>query len=469
MRDSITQHDVFALVEALDAQELDLAGVVDGLLAQQRRWQHLNTVVAQDTDALRRAAAAPAQFADRALRGLPLIVKDNINTMDLPTSACTPTLRGNRPGVDAPVVARLRTTGALVFGKANMHELAFGITNNHGAFGAARNPYDPTRIPGGSSGGTAAAIAAGIVPAGLGTDTGGSVRIPAALCGICGLRPSHGRYSGEGVVPLSTTRDTVGPMARSVRDVALLDSVLAGEPPAPLAERPLKSLRLGVPAEHYHDHLDPPVAAVFERALETIAGAGVTLVREDIEDIADLTRFASATLVHYEVPRDLKAYLERFAPDVDFASLVDAIVSPDVQQAFAMVTGETASEVDYRGVLQQRRPRLQQAFHDYLDRHWLDALLIPATPLSARPIGEDFEVETGGVSLPTLPAYTWCCDPSSVAGIPSLALPAGLDRDGLPVGIMIEGRIGADRDLLATGKTLEALLGKLPPPAAPNS
>ena len=179
-----------------------------------------------------------------ALHGLPILIKANIATANVPTSAGTPALRDYRPASDAPVVARLFSAGAILLGKTNMHELAYGITSNNGAFGAVHNPYNPALIPGGSSGGNGAAIAARMCPAGLGTDTGGSVRIPAALCGIVGLRPTVGRYSGAGIVPLSRTMDTAGPMARSVEDLVLLDSVITGQN-APVQPAALRGLRLG--------------------------------------------------------------------------------------------------------------------------------------------------------------------------------------------------------------------------------
>src|SRR6185369_16148616 len=218
------------------------------------------------------------------LAGLPIVVKDNINTRDLPTTGGTAALRGVRPTANAPTLQKLIDAGAIVIAKANLHELAFGITStNLTSFaGPVKNPYDRSRIPGGSSGGTAAAIAARIVPAGLGTDAGGSTRIPAALCGIVGLRPSVGnggadrRYDGAGVVPISHTRDTVGPMGRTVGDVALLDAIITTEPPI-FAAASLSGLRIGIPALFWAG-LDPQVAEVMSQARARLTSAGVTFV-----------------------------------------------------------------------------------------------------------------------------------------------------------------------------------------------
>src|SRR5207253_9552421 len=240
------------------------------LLAQAERLNFLDTIISIDPDAVLEAAHLVDVSRRRGRRlgplaGLPLLVKDNIDTKALPTTAGTPGLLSNRPTADAPVLNPLFQAGALLFAKANMHELAFGITSHNYHFGAVHNPYDATLIPGGSSGGTGAGIAARLCPAGVGTDTGGSVRIPAALCGVVGLRPTKGRYSITRIVPISHTRDTPGPMGRTVADVALLDAVETGTTPA----RPtrLRGLRLGVPRNPFWQDLDPGLAAVMDDAL----------------------------------------------------------------------------------------------------------------------------------------------------------------------------------------------------------
>jgi len=220
------------------------------VLEQCQRQKDLNAFIWLNEEhlleAARRADKARRNKQTAPLLGLPVALKDSIDTANAPTTAGTPALRQHRPRADAPVAASLFSAGALLLGKTNMHELAFGITSNNTAFGAVHNPYDRTMIAGGSSGGTAAAIAGRLCPAGLGCDTGGSIRIPAALCGVAGLRTSWGRYPVRGVVPLSHTRDTIGPMARSVTDLLLLDSTITGDT-TPAHPATLKGLRLGVP------------------------------------------------------------------------------------------------------------------------------------------------------------------------------------------------------------------------------
>ena len=235
----------------------------------------LNAFISLEAERLRAAARAADKRRQRGerlgpLHGVPLALKDNIDTADFPTTGGTPALAAHRPKRNAPIVQRLLDAGAIVLGKTNLQELAYGPTNNNAAFGPARNPYDPTRIPGGSSGGSAAAVAARLAPAALGTDTGGSIRVPAALCGITSMRPTTLRWSQAGIVPLSHTRDTAGPMARHVADCVLLDGVVTGGP-TEITPASLKGLRLGLPRGYFWEDLDAELAAILEAAAGTTA------------------------------------------------------------------------------------------------------------------------------------------------------------------------------------------------------
>src|SRR5262245_10574434 len=252
----------------------------------------LNAFITLEAEHLRAAARAADQRRRRGeplgpLHGVPLALKDNIDTVDYLTTAGTPGLAAHRPKRNAPVVQRLLDAGAIVLGKANLQELAYGPTNNNAAFGPARNPYDTTRIPGGSSGGTAAAVAARLAPAGLGTDTAGSVRVPASLSGVTSFRPSTLRWPQAGIVPISHTRDTAAPMARSVADCVLLDGVVAGGA-TEVAPARLMGLRLGVPRGHFWENLDAELGEILETALARLREAGVVLVEGDVGDVAAL-------------------------------------------------------------------------------------------------------------------------------------------------------------------------------------
>ena len=411
---------------------------------------------ARAADERRRQASAP-------LLGLPLALKDNIDTAQAPTTAGTPALRGHIPHVDAPVAQAVFSAGALLLGKTNMHELAFGVTSNNRAFGAVHNPYNLAMIPGGSSGGTAAAIAARLCPAGLGTDTGGSVRVPAALCGIVGLRTTRGRYSTRGVVPLSHTRDAVGPMARSVADLALLDSVITGDWSAVNGAMP-KPLRLGVPREYFYTNLAQEIVPVVESALTKLRDAGCTLVEADIPNFEALTAI-SGQLSAYECVTDLSRYLAAERLPITAEEVIRQIASPDVLAQYQQDLGAKRPTREwYEHAITVDLPALQAAYRAYFSEHEVAAMVFPTTVLPARPIGDDATVELNGKRVSTLPTYTHNPRPVTSAGIPGLSVPIGLTTAGLPVGIEFDGPEGSDRKMLAIGLMAEQIFGKLPAP-----
>src|SRR5437867_2443802 len=247
------------------------------LLARCEAGKHLNAFISLDPAKVMEAArVADRRRASGAflgpLHGLPVPVKDSVNTRDLPTTSGTPALRNFRPREDAPTVRALLDAGAILLGKTNLHELSFGWTSTNLAFGAVKNPYDPTRIPGGSSGGTAVAIAAHMAPLGVAEDTCGSIRVPAAMCGIAGFRPTTFRYSPRGVMPLTSVFDTIGPHARTVADLALFDSVITGDfnPLRPVVP---SGVRLGISRAHYFAGLDSEVARVVDETLRKLGDA----------------------------------------------------------------------------------------------------------------------------------------------------------------------------------------------------
>ena len=437
----------------------------EALLARCREAGGLNAFIHLEPQQVLDSAARVASQAGGRLAGLPVPLKDNFDTRDMPTTGGTPGLRDHRPRRNAPVVQRLVDEGAYVMGKLNMHELAFGITSNNTAFGPVRNPCDPSRIPGGSSGGSGAAVAARMAPVAMGTDTGGSVRIPAALCGVAGLRPTTGRYSQAGIVPISNTRDTAGPLARSVEDLALFDSVIAGAPDA-LPDIDLKDARIGVPRGHFFENLHPDTARVAEEALAALAAAGAVLVDADMPEVPKLDEAAGFPIALYETVPGLDRYLSEHGLPIDFAALARSAASPDVAGLLQGLSTEEGAipEPVYREALERARPALQAAYAEYFASNGVIAAIFPTTPLPAAPIGEDETVELNGARVPTFLTFIRNTGPSSVAGIPGLTLPAGLSADGLPIGMELDGPAGSDRALLALGAAVEAVL---PAPPAP--
>jgi mandelamide amidase len=457
------------VIEGLRGARFSARSYAEAVVARSEALSRLNAFINRDDEAFLAAAdAADEQLASDnsapSLLGLPLAIKDNIDTAGLPTTGGTPGLQDWKPSGHAPVMQALSDAGALIAGKANMHELAFGITSNNKAYGAVGNPYAETLIPGGSSGGTAAAIAARMVPAGLGTDTGGSCRIPAALCGCVGFRPTVGRYNQGGVIPISHTRDTIGPMARSVADIALLDGICSGEPLV-LNERPIEDIRIGVPASYFYDGLDFELEIVVAKALERFRSEGVQLVDVDIDDIQTLNQSISFPIALFEVLRELGVYLHRHGSLMSVPELVDRIAGDDVKGLLTSLMGDNAVPPSlYREVIAKGRPALQRAYAGYFEDNQLDALVVPTTPLPARPIGEDETVELNGEQVSTFMTYIRNTDPPSNAGLPCLSVPAGLTESGLPVGVEFVGPAGSDATVLAVGQLFEAINGPLPAP-----
>ncbi len=400
------------------------------------------------------------------LAGLPICIKDNIDVKGWFTTGATPSLAGLMAHRTASVVDRLQQAGAIVIGKTNLHELAFGITNTNfgGTYTSTRNPHDPLRITGGSSGGTAAAVAAGIVSAGLGTDTSGSIRIPASLCGIAGLRPSVGdggkqrRYPCDGVLPISHTNDTVGPMAVSVADLALLDAAICGgEVAEPV---PLSQVTLGLP-KCFWDALDPKVETVCHALCNRLKEQGVTFVEVDLPGLRGLLEKISAPVVLHEPIADIPAYLAQNGyGETTLANIAEKIVNPDVQAAFDLILRDALGEA-YEAAVSIYRPQLCSLYERVFNDARLDALLFPTTPV---PAIEAIDDAFGTIDIPDVgtvkvfDTYIRNTDPGANAGLPGLTIPIGATEQGLPVGIELDGPVGSDRRLLGIGLSLEAIL-----------
>lgn len=462
---NLTAAQAVAAIKARRVKAVDLARAA---LARAARLKDYNFFICLDPD----RALEQAEIIDRRIRdqeavgplaGLPFVAKDNIDSADLPTTGGSPAFAGWQPKDDAPVLSAMRKAGAVLIGKTNLHELAYGVTNNNAAYGPAHNPYDRARIPGGSSGGTAAAIAGRVVPAGLGTDTGGSTRIPASMCGCVGFRPSMGRYSQAGVVPLSWTRDTPGPMARTVEDIILLDGVCSRDRPTvhPVS---LAGARIGVPRAYFREDIDPAVATAVDDTLRVLREAGATVVEADIPNIARLTAKVRP-ITGFESLRALAAYLYTHDSRMSVITLVEK-VGGRLERAFLSdQLGPNAVDVQtYLEAIHVHRPALQSVYSRYFADHDLTALFVPTVALPAPHIGEDETVALNGKRVSTFLTITRNCSPASAAGLACLTIPVGQSSEGLPIGIDLVGPPMSDARVLALGHAIEQVLAPLPPP-----
>ncbi|MBL1097670.1 amidase family protein [Streptomyces coffeae] len=445
---------------------LDLADYVEALLERTERLAYLNTYISHDPAQVRQSLSRDPRPSG-PLFGLPFALKDAIDTADLPTTAATPALRNWRPGRNAPVAQRLLDAGGTLMGKQALGELSFGITGNNPAFGTVGNPYHPRFMVGGSSGGTAAGIAAGLVPVGLGADTGGSARIPAALCGCVGFRPSHGRYDQQGVVPISSTRDTIGPLARTVTDIRLIDAICTATSVDDTAVD-LSGLRIGVPRNYFYDDIDDEVGTATERTLAELSTAGAMLVEQDLPDIGTLNQRVSFTIVLYEALRELAAYLYQHGAPFTVRDVVTQMAGPAERATLASILDrDVVSAADYREALVVHRPALQKAYATYFADHDVAAVLIPTTPAPARlhqEPGRDGTVDLNGRTVDTFFTYIRNCYPASNAGLPALSIPSHLTSTGMPAGVELVGPASSDARLLAIGEAAERLLPGLPKP-----
>ncbi len=399
---------------------------------------------------------APPADAVGPLAGIPIAVKDNIDTLPYPTTGGAPGLKDNLPAADAWITARLRAAGAWFPAKLNLHELAFGITSDNGAFGPVTNPFDPDRTAGGSSGGSGAALAAGIAPVTIGTDTGASIRIPASFCGAVGMRPSTGRYPADGILQISWMRDTPGFLANCVADIAELDAVLVPDE-AVLPALPDRPLRLGLAADVLPG-FDASVEAAFRAALGRLAEEGIAeivpLPAIGFRAAQETHDMPTATVEAHDYWQDFAA-----ARGLRFDDLPDLLGSPDVRAIFEGMPALAAGVAgEYRAFLTSGRSRLQARIGAVHAIHALDALVMPTCPVPPPRRADYTEIEAGGERRPTLPVVAQNVSLATLIGTPSITLPCGTDGRGLPAGLLLDGQIGADRRLLAIAGRIEAIL-----------
>jgi aspartyl-tRNA(Asn)/glutamyl-tRNA(Gln) amidotransferase subunit A len=403
-----------------------------------------------DEDALAEARRAEREIARGkwrgALHGIPIALKDNIWTRGVRTTAGSKILRDFVPQEDAAIVSRLREAGAIVLGKTHLHEFAYGVTSNNVHFGPARNPYDLTRIPGGSSGGSAIAVAAGLCAAAVGTDTGGSIRIPAALCGIVGFKPAFGAVPVDGIVPLCASLDHAGPMTRTVADALLMCDAMRGpeggrkhgggkrEP------RSSRRIRMGWPRDYFFDRVAPEVMAAIRAARELWEERGVKFVPVALARVeaANRATLPVALAEAYQYHR-MAGYFPARAADY----------SDDVRGRLEKGAAITAADyLDARAAFRSSTEEFQRCGEE------VDVLLAPTVPVPAPGIGEE-RVSIAGVDEDVRGALLRFCRPANLWGAPAISIPCGATSEGLPIGLQLMGFERREGELLRAAQIYE--------------
>lgn len=397
-------------------------------------------------EARRQAADADRERAagrDRGpLHGVPIAIKDLIDVAGVPTTAASRVRMGHIAATDAPVIAHLRNAGAVLIGKTNLHEFAYGTTSEDSAFGAVRNPHDPSRTPGGSSGGSAAAIVAGMAVAALGSDTGGSIRIPAAACGLVGLKPTYDEVSAAGVVPLARSFDHVGPLARTVMDAWLVHEVLTGaRVPQGISPAVLKGMTFGVPDSYFCEVMEPEVRARYDASVRALTEAGAVVQQVEIPHAA----LTAAVYIHIHATegseyhaRMLERVPERYTP----------VVRRRLEMGRYILAEDYVRAQNARGVLVRE---VDAALGDRA------ALLLPTMPIAAPPIGAE-TVSIEGRDEQVRALMLRCTQLFNVTGHPAMAMPCGVTSQGLPCSLQLVGRRGQTGALARVALAVESAI-----------
>jgi len=452
--DDVAHLSIRELSRRLAARELSAVELTRRYL--QRIDEHnaeLNAFITVDPE----YSLSQARQADRLLAagdhhpltGIPVALKDTIPTAGLRTTAGSRVLDDWVPDADPPVVQRLRSCGAVVIGKANLHEFAYGGTSENEHFGPVRNPWDPRRVAGGSSGGSAAAVAAGLAAAAVGTDAAGSVRIPACQCGTVGFKPTYGRVRTAGLIPLGWSLDHVGAITRTVWDAELLLNAMSGRRgrrPDQQGEPPrVEGLRIGVPSRYAFEGVDPGIADRVRSAIADLASLGVTVEEIDVPGLE-----LSTATVYTIVAAEASAYHSRWWPErvEDYGA--------DVRRKLEAAARLSAGDYIQAG---RTRVRIVEALGAALEG--VDAIVTPTAPLTPQLVGQK-EIDFGGQRLPTTGGgvFTRLTAPFNLSGGPAVSVPCGLTPGGMPAGLQIASAPGRDELVLRLAAAYEHKSGQ---------
>ena len=454
---NIQRFPITALANLIRTGELSSVDLIESAFREiDNRDPQLNAFIAlfreQSLEAARQAERDIREGRIRGtLHGVPIAVKDIIHVAGAPTTCGSKffTIPPSQP--DATVATRLTAAGAILIGKTNLHEFAYGVTSENPHYGATTNPWDTSRVAGGSSGGSAAAVIAGFCAAALGTDTGGSVRIPAAMCGVVGLKPTYGRISVKGVFELAQSLDCVGPICRRVEDVAVMMNALAGYDDGDVhsANHPVpdyteglgdsvSGMKAGLPRQHCFENLHPDVETGVAEAIETLTKLGVDVFELDLPSIPD-AHGATLTILMAEVSHFHQQRLAEHRTDYGL----------DVREM--LENGQKFSAADYIAAVRSRE-RTRREFVHAFER--VDFILTPTVPVPP-PLRSMIDTSDGSDSNRIRPRLTQNTRIFNLLGLPAISVPCGFTKEGLPVGLQIVGRWWAERELLQVAHAYE--------------
>jgi mandelamide amidase len=463
--DGLAAIGVAQAARAISDGDFSAESYAETLLERAREQSDLNAFITINEEAVvsaaREADKARSSGVSGPLLGVPLGVKDSYLTSGLRTTLGVSNLKDFVPAQDAGVVSAIKAAGAMVFGKNNLVEMSFGLTGDNNPYGQVKNPRARSRVSGGSSSGSAAAVAAGIVPAAFGGDTIGSIRVPASLCGVVGFKPTTGRWPRDGVAPISHVLDTTGVFARTVEDCELIDQVVTKAPASmPTELSDLKGVRFAYAPKQYLDLIDPEVEGRFNDVVDRLRDAGAKIIEIDLgEDFSALADTTTWNIFFHDTMDAISGFLRDNGIPTSFEEIYRDL-KPGLKEAWqhhVLPSGSKwLSQDGYDAVLASDRPKLQRLFSDAFATSGVEALLLPTTPCTAPEIGKENQFLIAGQEV-TFAALAKNTVPASGAGLPGISLPMGNANNGLPIGLEIDAPFGGDRRLLSLARRVEVL------------
>ncbi|THK34051.1 amidase [Ensifer sp. MPMI2T] len=462
---------VVAAAAAIRKGDISSESYTAALLQRARTHSDLNAFITIDEEAAlnaaRNADKARAAGSTSPLLGVPLAVKDSYLTQGLRTTLGVQNLDSFVPSEDSDVVSAVKKAGGIVFGKNNLVEMSYGLTGNNSPYGQVRNPHSRNHISGGSSSGAGASVAARIVPAALGGDTVGSIRVPASLCGVVGFKPTTGRWPRNGVAPISHTLDTTGVLARSVDDCMLVDQIVTkAETVASSDHSDLKGVRLAYAPRQYLDLIEPDIEAHFKDTIQRLRQAGAEVVEVDLgEDFSSIAERSTWSIFFHETMEAISEFLQHNDVPTTFDEIYNGLKSglKDAWGHVVLPSGPGFSPEAYQTSVSVDRPEIQRRFGEALARSGARALFFPTTPSTAPRIEHQSKFLIAGheVSDLVLAQHTIT---ASIAGLPAISIPTGVSSNGLPFGLELDGEQDRDRSLLQLARRVEASVGMLSTP-----